>query len=88
MQRGVSFMFFTVQQIQERLAIKKIDAVYQLIRSGALRAVNVAVGPIKPRWRISQEALDSFLRSREAVPPLPVVRRRKAKQSEVIQFFK
>jgi excisionase family DNA binding protein len=59
------------------------------IRSGELRAVNVArrLGGKKPRWRISQEALETFEQLRTPTPPAPRARRRK-RPAEVIEFYK
>ncbi len=65
----------------------KVDKVYTLIGSGELQAVNIAQRRGgRPRWRISEEALQTFLRSRQSVKPAPATRRRKRPQS-VTQYF-
>jgi hypothetical protein len=62
------------------------------ISSGELEAVNVAArsGPgLRPRWRISADALAAFDRvrsSRSAIVP-KTSRRSSLKKSEVLQFF-
>ncbi|MGE3108841.1 MAG: hypothetical protein AB7G11_17365 [Phycisphaerales bacterium] len=59
------------------------------IRSGELEAVNCAENKVgKPRWRISQVALDLFDRtrsSRSAAPPAPA--RRTLRVSGVQEFY-
>ena len=39
------------------------------IRSGQLAAVNVADGLLRPRFRVSRDALDEFLSQRRSTPP-------------------
>ena len=57
----------------------KPERVITLIRSGKLQAFNIASeGCIRPRYRITPEALVAFERSLAVVPPKPVARRRKA----------
>lgn len=63
------------------------DQVVALIHAGYLPALNIAANPGRPRWRISQEQLDTFIASRSAKPTQAQTRRRKTKQPEVIQFF-
>ena len=50
------------------------DKVHGWIRRGELRAVNVGDG-VRARYRVSQESLDAFLKSREVQPPTPRTRR-------------
>jgi excisionase family DNA binding protein len=59
------------------------------IRSGELRAVNVGrhPGAKKPRWRITQKALDAFELLRTPTPPQPRARRKK-RPADVIEFYK
>ena len=81
-------MFYTVQQIAKRLGISKLDVIYQLIRKGELKAVNVGVESItRPTWRISQEALDDFLAARQSRPPIKATRSRRKKLANVTQYF-
>ena len=58
-------MTYTVREICNRYAVHE-QTVLAWIHSGELKAVNVGVAPgkKKPRWRISQSALDAF----EALP--------------------
>lgn len=74
----------TVAAVAKRLSLGS-DAVLSLIHAGRLKAVNVGLGEHRPRWRISPEAIDEFLYTRTAQPPI-MVRRRKRK-SAVIEFF-
>jgi hypothetical protein len=63
------------------------DKVLGWIRSGQLSAVNVAQRPDgRPRWRISQEAIEAFERARSA-RPAPVVRRVKRKRLAGIKEY-
>jgi excisionase family DNA binding protein len=59
------------------------------IRNGELRGVNVAQNRNgRPRWRVSQEALDAFLLARSATPtPKPPRRRRRQRDTGIIEFF-
>ena len=79
---------FTVQDLCERYGVT-VHTVLGWIRSGELKAVNVGrrLGAKKPRWRITQAALDAFEAIRTTTPPLPRVRRRK-RDAAVIEFYK
>jgi excisionase family DNA binding protein len=79
---------FWVRDLCERYGVSE-HTVLGWIRSGELRAVNVGrkLGARKPRWRITQEALEAFEQLRTPTPPVPRVRRRR-RQEEVIQFYK
>jgi hypothetical protein len=52
---------YTVRDLQRRFAVTE-HTVLGWIRSGELTAINVGRSPgaRKPRWRISQEALEAF----------------------------
>ncbi len=78
---------FTVRDIQRRYSVT-VHTVLGWIRSGELRAVNVgrSLGAKKPRWRITQQALEAFEQLRTPTP-LPKAPRRK-RQAEVIEFYK
>lgn len=53
------------------------DKVLQLIRSGQLRAINLAVDPRgRPRYRIYLDEIERFELSRTTQPPPPKRRRR------------
>ena len=79
---------FTVQDIQRRYGVT-VHTVLGWIRSGELRAVNVGrrLGAKKPRWRVSQEALDAFEQLRTPASAQPTATRRK-RPSEVIEFYR
>ncbi|MSR55052.1 MAG: DNA-binding protein [Gemmataceae bacterium] len=80
---------FTVQDIQKRYGVT-VHTVLGWIRSGELKSLNVGrrMGAKKPRWRITQEALDSFELLRTASPSMPQTRRRKRAENSVIEFYK
>jgi hypothetical protein len=79
--------WFTPPELAKEL---RVDAHFVLdrIRDGELAAVNVASDPHgrRPRWRISDEALQVFLARRAATPPTIPARRRR-QPDEIIQFF-
>lgn len=69
--------YLTPPQVAARLGVKP-ESVTAWIRSGALRALNLArPGSIRPRYRISPEALDTFERTRTVVPREPIERKPK-----------
>ncbi|MSQ94327.1 MAG: DNA-binding protein [Gemmataceae bacterium] len=78
----------SVRDLCDRYGVGE-HTVLSWIRSGELRAVNVGrrPGAKKPRWRITQEALDAFELSRTPTPPQPRALRRK-RPVEVIEFYK
>lgn len=68
--------FLTPPEISKILRVKP-DKVLCWIHRGELKAVNVGNGIRRPRYRVSQESLDAFVKSREVQPPPPVQRRRR-----------
>jgi excisionase family DNA binding protein len=61
----------TPPQVARLLAVKA-DKVLAWIGAGELAAVDVrSPGATRPRWRITQEALDGFL-ARRSARPMPV----------------
>jgi len=60
-----------------RVIAYNIYALNGWIRKAELRAVNVGSGNQRPRFRVSRESLDEFLRSREVQPPVPIQRQRR-----------
>ena len=78
---------YTVQDIQRRYNVT-VQTVLGWIHSGELRAVNVGrrQGAKKPRWRITQEALEAFEQARTPVRPAPRGDRRKA-PADVVKFY-
>jgi len=75
----------TVREVAEELGVGA-DTIYQWIRNGELRAINVG-GQVKPRWRISAAAKEEFERSRSNTPPTPVTRRRSRRSSGDVREF-
>lgn len=78
---------FTVQEIKRHYGVT-VHTVLGWIRSGELAAVNVGRNPDarKPRWRITQAALDAFEAARTPTAPAPRVRRRK-QTAGVVEFY-
>jgi excisionase family DNA binding protein len=78
---------FSVRDVCERFGVSE-HTVLAWLRSGELRAVNVGrrSGAKKPRWRITQAALEAFELSRTPTPPAPKTPRRK-RVSDVIEFY-
>jgi len=72
----------TIEQVSERLGVGP-KTVLTWIRSGELKALNVArrISTRKPRWRITEEAMQAFLAIRSTSPSPPVIRRRKRDSS-------
>jgi hypothetical protein len=79
---------YTPAEIAEARKVDK-RVVDRWIKSGELAAVNCASSAHgkKPRWRISQLALDQFDASRSAQPPTPPLRRRRRADAGIIEFF-
>jgi excisionase family DNA binding protein len=76
----------TVADVAARLAVKD-EVVLGWIRSGELRAVNVAsAGCHRPRWRIATEALELFQAARRSQLRPPTKRPRK-RRTAVVEFF-
>ncbi len=80
--------WLTVPQIAELLQLD-VHGVLAFIRNGELAAVDVRRPGSKrppesqrPRWRISSEALDLFLRRRAAGKPVEAPRRRRVRTPE------
>jgi len=79
--------YFKPPAIAKRFQVKQ-QVVGKWIRSGELAAVDVSESRgRRPRWRVSQEALDAFLASRGNRPPAKVTRRRR-KSPGVTEFFR
>ena len=79
---------FTVQDIQRRYGVT-VHTVLQWIAAGELRALNVGrkPGARKPRWRVTQSALEAFESLRTVTPPPPRIQRRK-QSTDVIEFYR
>jgi excisionase family DNA binding protein len=79
---------FSVRDLCERYDVGA-HTVLGWINRGELRAVNVGrrPGAKKPRWRITQEALEAFEQLRRPTPSVPRARRRR-RPAEVIEFYR
>jgi excisionase family DNA binding protein len=81
-------MIYTVKAVAELVQVSD-ETVLRWINQGELIASDCSRGQgRKPRWRILEDDLKSFLRMRRNRPAKEVVeRRRKAVGDDVIQFF-
>lgn len=61
--------------------------ILNLIRSGDLPAINIGTGG-RARYVVTEESLDDFESGRTVRPPLKAAKRRRAKRTDVIEFFK
>jgi Helix-turn-helix domain len=77
---------YSVRDLEERYGVRE-HTVLAWIHSGELRAVNVGVAPgkKKPRWRVTQAAVDAFEAGRTPAPAEPVLRRRR--RAKVVEFY-
>lgn len=78
---------WTPPQVARRLAIKA-ERVRAMIRSGELRAVDLAShGCRRPRFRVAEADLQLFLEKRAVKPPSPRPKRRRRDRDDTIQYF-
>jgi hypothetical protein len=79
-------MNYSVKDLQERYDVTQ-NTVLHWINTGQLRALNVGIEPgkKKPRWRITQEALEAF-ESIRLTAPLPKQPRRR-QMADVIERY-
>jgi excisionase family DNA binding protein len=78
---------YGIKDICERFAVGE-HTVLAWVRSGELRAIDVSRKQGgRPKWRITQEALELFAVARTATPPPPRARRRH-RPADVIEFYK
>lgn len=77
----------TVKQVAEQLSVRQ-HAILALIRSGSLIAVDVSLKPDsgRPRWRIMESDLTTWIDGRIHQPAAPRRRRRK-KPNNIPQIF-
>jgi len=80
-------LYLTPPEIAERYGIS-LEKVLNWIRSGDLRALNVAtrLGGERPRWKVSIADLLAFQERRVAVPPAAPAQRQK-RTAEVGNYF-
>jgi excisionase family DNA binding protein len=78
---------YGIKDLCERFAVGE-HTVLAWVRSGELRAIDVSRKQGgRPKWRITQEALEAFALARTSTPPPPRGRRRN-KPADVIEFYK
>jgi hypothetical protein len=77
----------SVSDVAERYCVCD-HTVLGWIKRGELRAINVGrhLNARKPRWRITEQALQEFERLRTPTPPMPRLSRRK-RPAEVVEFY-
>lgn len=82
-----SSSWFKPAELAERLNVTT-RTVLEWIRSGELFALQLGVGlkSKKPRYRISEDALEAFLQGRQPVPKR--LRRKLARPGRVAEFYK
>ncbi len=80
-------MTYTIKDIVARYTVTE-RTVLVWIRSGDLKAINVgrSLAKKKPRWRITERALNDFELLRASQTPIPPRRRRK-KDPNVTQYY-
>ncbi len=85
---GSNRQTYTVAQIAERFQVDQ-HKVLTWIRNGQLRAINVATSPtsLRPRWRVTADALIAFEAARSTSPAPKIARRRRQADPKIIQFF-
>jgi excisionase family DNA binding protein len=79
----------TVARVAERYGVTE-GTVLAWISSGELKALNVGrkPGAKKPRWRVSETALEAFEAARSAAAPAPPKARRPRRQNnDVVRFY-
>jgi excisionase family DNA binding protein len=79
---------FSIRQIAQQCGVS-VRTVRAWIRAGELKAVNMSrtPGSRKPRWRVTQAALDAFLALRTSRPSAPAPRSRRKTAAEDFSFY-
>lgn len=57
-------ILLTPREVADRLRFKRTDRIYAMISGGEIKASNVGSG-LRPRWRISEAEVASFIDRRE-----------------------
>lgn len=79
--------FLTTTQVAEMLAVT-VDKIVDLIHSGQLPAVNVALQRGgKARWRISATDLENFLATRRSSPPQHRTTQRRKERDYTTKYY-
>lgn len=87
MSTNLSQQWFTPPRVARFLGVH-VDKVRGWIATGELKATNLG-NKTRPRWRLSSDAIESFLAARSnQTPPKATRRRRRKPDGNVIQFFK
>lgn len=77
---------YSIREIRERYGVGE-HTVLAWVRRGELRAIDVSRKPGgRPKWRITQEALDAFEAHRTPTPPPSRAKRRRP--AGVIEYYK
>ncbi len=77
---------FTVPTVAASLGVNR-DKILTLIKNGELIAINLSLSN-RPRWRITQQALDAFLEARSSKrAPQRSTRRRRTTAKVEEEFF-
>jgi hypothetical protein len=80
---------YTVVEVMRRYGVGQ-NTVLLWISNGSLKAINIgrSSGAKRPRWRITQTAIEAFEASRTAATPsAPRTRSRRKRTGEVVQFY-
>jgi excisionase family DNA binding protein len=77
----------SVKEVKDRYGVSE-NTVLSWIKSGQLQAINVGRTPAgkRPRWRITQQALEEFELARSSSSPTNRIRRKKV--PDIIEFIK
>jgi hypothetical protein len=81
--------FFTPPEIATRLKIG-VDKIHVWIRSGQLRASNLATKATgRPRYAIDERDLEEFIASRTVSPQIKIKSSRRKRQTDgdIVEFF-
>jgi hypothetical protein len=77
----------TPPQLAEELGADPAKIIIE-IRAGRLAAIDLATpGSKRPRYRISPEAIEAFLASRQVRPPVPKPPRRRRMATATKEYF-
>jgi excisionase family DNA binding protein len=60
----VRSILLTPREVADRLRFKRTDRIYAMISGGEIKASNVGSG-LRPRWRITEAEVASFIERRE-----------------------
>jgi hypothetical protein len=81
--------WLTINDVMKRLGISQPDTVLRLIKSNAVKAVNISANPAgRATWRISEDSFNEFLAARTFTPaPAPARRRRRVALEPVPNYI-